>query len=57
MVDLGFGVLVEAYLALAVRSSFVVVLPSDLLTALVFGSEMDDAAWDSQDFACAPAGA
>ena len=56
MVDLGLGVNVEPYLALAVRSPFVVALPSDWLTALVFDSEMDDAALDSQDLARAPAG-
>ena len=56
MVDLGLGVHVEPYLALAVRSSFVVALPSDWLAALVFDSETDDAALDSQDLACAPAG-
>ena len=52
MADPEFGVHVEPYPVLAVRWSFVVALPSDRLAALVFGSEMDDAALDSQNLAC-----
>ncbi len=56
MVGSGFGVDVEACLVLAVRSTFAVAFPWDWPTAPVFGSEMDDAALDSQDFVYAPAG-
>ena len=56
MVAPGFEVHVEPCLVLAVRSPFVVAFPSDWLAVLAFGSEMGDAALDSQDLAHAPVG-
>ena len=56
MADPDSGVPVGPYSVLAVRWPFVVALPWDWLAALVFGSELDGAALDSQDLACAPAG-
>lgn len=56
MVAPGFGGHVEPCSVLAVRSPFVAAFPSGWLTALVFGSEMDGAALDSQGSAYAPAG-
>ena len=47
---------VESYLALAVRSRFVLAFPLDWPVALAFGSAMDVAALDSQGSAHGSAG-